>query len=368
MATREKPPQKWKVRHLLDLGKRQGKKSDYLKAVPVLILERWVRKGRKEGVANFVWTKDFKERLERCGLAHFSPKGSGGIFGSITSTQNSRNLTPHLIDNDGDGRFRVSLPYYEPLLQEYRQKYREDYSDDYKKLFLLDEEPDWGSPLPKGQVEHKVTVSMLPEPEVQDDIQGLLASVEQALRNRQQAIERLTKENQKLRTELARTEAASEISFVHTSLNFRGSWYTRKVTSIKNTISAMLKRAEHTIRITTRQMDMFADELIALKLRSPDIEITVLSRGPQAVGDRKKLAGRAFERMKEAGIKMPVEKETLHSRLVVIDAKEVLASSADLDYTHMEQEFNAGIWTNNPDTVTEAIRYFDNLLRFSQGN
>ena len=101
---------------------------------------------------------------------------------------------------------------------------------------------------------------------------------------------------------------------------------------------------------------------------NPDIEITVHSRGTPTVGDRKAIAGRAWGLMKQAGIKLPVEKETLHSRLVVIDAKEVLVSSADLDFTQLEKEFNAGIWTNNPDVVAKAIRYFDNLVGFSQIN
>jgi len=116
-------------------------------------------------------------------------------------------------------------------------------------------------------------------------------------------------------------------------------------------------------------MDMFTDELIALKRHRPDMEIVVLSRGPQgAEGDRKRLAGVAFDRMKQAGIKLPVEKDTLHSRITVIDTKEVLVSSADLDFTHMDLEFNAGIWTSNPEVVAEAIRYFDNLLGLSQGS
>jgi hypothetical protein len=111
-------------------------------------------------------------------------------------------------------------------------------------------------------------------------------------------------------------------------------------------------------------MDMFEDELMRLKKGNPDLGIIVLSRGPEgAEGPRKKLAGQDFERMKKAGIKMPVEKHALHSRMVVIDEQEVLVSSADLDYTQMEKEFNAGIWTNNLDVVAEAIRYFDNLLK-----
>jgi phosphatidylserine/phosphatidylglycerophosphate/cardiolipin synthase-like enzyme len=131
----------------------------------------------------------------------------------------------------------------------------------------------------------------------------------------------------------------------------------------------MLKRAEHAVRISTRQIDMFTDDLIAMKRRNPDMQITVLSRGPQgAEGDRRRLAGVAFERMKEAGIKVPVEKHTLHSRLVVIDEKEALVSSADLDFTQMELQFNAGIWTNNPDAVANSIRYFDNVIMLSHGD
>ncbi len=266
--------------------------------------------------------------------------------------------------------FWVNLPHYELLLQEYRQKYREFYPEDYKKLFP-EGELEWElSSLTEVRAVSKETKPILAESEVQDEIQSLLGPVEQALRDRQQDVERLTKENQKLRTELeAGANEDSGVSFVHTSPDFHRSWYDGKITSIKDTIGDMLKRAEHAIRISTRQIDMFSDDLIALKRRSPDIEITVLSRGPQgAEGDRKKLAGRAFEKMKEAGIKLPVEKDTLHSRLVLIDTKEALVSSADLDYTQMELEFNAGIWTNNPDAVAEAIRYFDNLLRLSQGN
>jgi len=367
MATREKPPRPWEVDDLHDLGRRSG--VTYLKAIPVLILEQWVREGKEEDKANYVRTKPLARRLVSSGLAPpFKPKGTSNVLAALTGIQNGRNLTPPLIEYRNKGMFWVNLPHYEPLLQEYRQEYRKLYPKDYEKLFP-EWEPEWEG-LPKERPGRRETEPMLPESEVQDDIQSLLASVEQALRNRQQTVERLTKENQKLRAGLeARTKEALEVSFVHTSPDFHRSWYKGKVTSIKDTIGDMLKRAEHAIRISTRQMDMFSDDLIALKRRSPDIEITVLSRGPQgAEGARKKLAGRAFEKMKEAGIKLPVEKDTLHSRLVVIDTKEVLVSSADLDYTQMELEFNAGIWTNNPDVVEEAIRYFDNLLRLSQGN
>lgn len=363
MATRLKPPRSWEIDDLEDLGKKSG--ATYLKAVPVLILEKWVQEGRKEGTANYVWTKHLARRLVSSELVSpFKPKGTSNIIAAMSDIQKSRSLTPPLIDYRGEGMTWINLPHYESLLQEYRKKYHELYPEDYKKLFS-EGEPEWEQPrLLKARAERRADVPIPTDSEVRDEIQSLLAPIEQALRDRQQAVQRLTEENQKLHADLeARKMEAPEVSFVHTSPDFSRSCYAGTVTSIKETIGDMLNRAEHAIRISTRQMDMFADVLMALKRRSPDIEITVLSRGPERTeGDRKKIAGRTFERMKEAGIKMPVEKDILHSRLVVIDEKEVLVSSADLDFTQMEQEFNAGIWTNNPDVVAEAIRYFNNLL------
>jgi len=211
MATRGKPPRPWDMDDLLDLGDKQGEKSTYLKAVPVLILEKWVRDGKVEDIANFVKTNQLKSRLESSGLRPpFKPKGDGGICGSLTSKQKARNLTrPILIEPQGEGMFWFNLPHYEPLLQEYREKYRKDYSEDYKKLFP-DEEPDWGTPPPKGRVENKEAKPTPSALEKQDNIQNLLASVEQALRDRQQAIENLTEENQKLQAELVALQATPQ--------------------------------------------------------------------------------------------------------------------------------------------------------------
>ena len=129
---------------LFVLGKREGIKTKHLRAIPVLILERWVQGGREEGVANYVWTKDIARRLVNGGLVPpFKPKGTSVILASLTMIQKSRNLTrPILIEYRGEGMFWVNLPHYEPLLQEYRPKYRELYPEDYKKLFP-DEVPEW---------------------------------------------------------------------------------------------------------------------------------------------------------------------------------------------------------------------------------
>jgi uncharacterized protein (TIGR02391 family) len=209
MATRKiRPPRKWDIDDLLALGVKERGKSDYLKAVPILILEKWVREGREEGAANSIRTKDIARRIVGSGLAlPFKPKGTSVVLASLTTIQGSRNLTrPPLIEYTGDGIFLVNLPYYEFLLQEYCQKYREDRRDDYKKLFA-DREPDWGLPSPKGRVESKEDKPTLSVLEVQDDVQGLFAPIEQALRIRQEIIEKLKGEKRKLQAELLTLQA-----------------------------------------------------------------------------------------------------------------------------------------------------------------
>jgi hypothetical protein len=153
MPTKTVPPRSWDVDLLLVLGKREGDKAKHLRAVPVLILERWVLGGREEGVANHVWTKDIARRLVDSGLVRpFRPKGTSVLLAALTRIQASRNLTrPPLIEYREEGQFWVNLPHYEPLLQEYRRKYRELSEEDYRKLYA-NGEPAWesiNSPVPK---------------------------------------------------------------------------------------------------------------------------------------------------------------------------------------------------------------------------
>lgn len=202
MPTRQKPPRPWEVDDLLDLGRREGVK--YLKIIPVLILENWVRGRREKDAANYVRTKALARRLEKSGLVSpFKPKGTSNILGALGAIQGDRNLSrPPLIEFKGNGMSWVNLPHYEPLLQEYRQKYCELYPEEYEKLFS-EGEPEWGaSSASNVRAEAGQTKSRLPGSQEGDEIESLLAPVEHAMRDQQQAVARLTKENQKLKVEL----------------------------------------------------------------------------------------------------------------------------------------------------------------------
>jgi len=46
-----KPPRPWTIDDLFDLGKKSG--VTHLKAIPVLILEKWIQDGREDGIDNY---------------------------------------------------------------------------------------------------------------------------------------------------------------------------------------------------------------------------------------------------------------------------------------------------------------------------
>jgi len=208
MATREKPPRPWDIDDLLDIGKKSA--VTYLKAVPVLILEAWVRGERKEGEANFVRTNNLARRLVDSGVVSgFGEKGTSNVVGALAKMQSGRSLTrPPLVEYQGGGMSWINLPHYEPLLQEYCRKYRERYPKDYDRLFPEDE-PEWElPPVQKKQAEQKEDQAISFELLRPDGIQSLLGRLERALREREQATEGLARENRQLRNELAALQAS----------------------------------------------------------------------------------------------------------------------------------------------------------------
>lgn len=204
MAKPDNPPREWRIRDLLDLGEKG--KVTYLKAIPVLILERWVTEGRAAGAANFIWTEVIANRLVESGLVSgFPPKGTSNILGALGRIQKYRNLTrPWLVDyqgaGQGGGRCKINLPHYEPLLQEYRQKYRQLYPKDYEKLFLKGE-PEWEPTSRKA--DHTCVAPTGEVTQAHAEIQSLVEPVAQALYTQQEAIAKLQEDNRLLQAELA---------------------------------------------------------------------------------------------------------------------------------------------------------------------
>jgi phosphatidylserine/phosphatidylglycerophosphate/cardiolipin synthase-like enzyme len=56
----------------------------------------------------------------------------------------------------------------------------------------------------------------------------------------------------------------------------------------------------------------------------------------------------------------------IHSRMVIVDKHEVLISSSDLDRNGLIDQYNAGIYTSDKETVEAAIKFFENIWNESK--
>jgi hypothetical protein len=121
-----------------------------MRALPIFVLECWIRGGREEGVANRVSTQDLVDRLVQTGVVTgCRSHNRGALLSSLTKLQRLRNLTdPPLLEFlSRSEEYWINLPRYEELLQGYREWYCRHHPDDYAKLFPNGEPPwDDGTP------------------------------------------------------------------------------------------------------------------------------------------------------------------------------------------------------------------------------
>ena len=152
--------------------------------------------------------------------------------------------------------------------------------------------------------------------------------------------------------------------FVHTSPLYKG---TLHVKEIYNKVSQMLHKAKKTIRIISPFIDMFYEELINLKQEKPDLVIKIITRPKKEIGGmRERIAKNVIDLLNIATKGYVVQSELAHSRMIVIDEEEVLVSSADLTRDQLFDEFNAGIWTSDQETVKKAVEFFENLFQMEK--
>lgn len=149
--------------------------------------------------------------------------------------------------------------------------------------------------------------------------------------------------------------------FVHTSPIFHG----EQITEIKTKIEEMINRAKKEVRISSLRVDDLYGEIQNAKKQKPELDVKILLKKGKVSGERKKIAGSAIEILKDVTNGNVLFSDILHSRSVIIDNDEVLVSSADLDHTQLNDEFNAGIWTRDKETVQKAIEFFDNIWNYS---
>jgi len=152
--------------------------------------------------------------------------------------------------------------------------------------------------------------------------------------------------------------------FIHTSPLFQGSLSVRE---IYDKISCMLHRAQEEIRIASPFIDMLYEEIINLKQANPNLIVKIITRPKREVeGMRDRIAKNVIDLLDIATKGNIVQSTVIHSRIVIIDDKAVLVSSADLTRDQLFDEFNAGIWTSDKETVKKAIDFFENLFQLEK--
>lgn len=123
----------------------------------------------------------------------------------------------------------------------------------------------------------------------------------------------------------------------------------------------MIRSVSNTLRISTIRMDMLHEPIFDLVEKENDLDVKILTSTGKPSGARQKMKRAVMEEMvirTKGGVK---EHDLVHTRMIIADEDAVLVSSADLTRDQMHDEFNAGMYTTDKDTVLEAIAFFDNL-------
>jgi hypothetical protein len=151
--------------------------------------------------------------------------------------------------------------------------------------------------------------------------------------------------------------------FIHTSPIYKGKG-NLPIKDIRNKIHEMLHSAEKEIRICSLYIDMLYEELIGIKTEKENIDIKIVTRPAKDIeGMRKRIAQNVLDIL-DIYTKGNLRKvDLIHSRMIIIDDKELLVSSADMTYVGLIDEFNAGIWTKDHDAIIKAIEFFDNIWK-----
>ena len=129
-------------------------------------------------------------------------------------------------------------------------------------------------------------------------------------------------------------------------------------------IEGMLDSAETEIKILSPYMNLMYEHIIGLAKDNSDLSIKLITR---KLSDTKGKIGRnALDLLKKVTKGNIRENEILHARMIIVDDKEALISSADLTRDQLIDEFNAGIWVRDKETVKRATDFFDNIWKESE--
>lgn len=124
-------------------------------------------------------------------------------------------------------------------------------------------------------------------------------------------------------------------------------------------ITEMLSRAKDSVLIASPWIWGITDILKKLKqLRKQKVDIAILTRRS---GERDVKHEKTVTEIRGFGCLIDFIDE-LHAKILLVDESELYIGSANLIGPSLERNMEAGIWTNNPVTVSDARDYLSNAF------
>mgnify|MGYP001147208952 CR=1 FL=1 len=129
---------------------------------------------------------------------------------------------------------------------------------------------------------------------------------------------------------------------------------------LRTKIAEILDRPEnvHEVLITGWIDGVMLDRLNQLFQKGVEVRIIGRHSDEKGVTD-------AMTRLQRGGAKIKMN-NMMHARLIIIDDKEVIVSSADLKSDSLDINREAGIHSTNPTTIREARKFFENVWNESR--
>jgi len=147
--------------------------------------------------------------------------------------------------------------------------------------------------------------------------------------------------------------------FIHTSPIFESKIQVRE---LYERISENIKSGKQKIRICSLFIDILYEDIINLVEKNPNLEFQIITRPSKDIsGFRQKIARNVLQLLNTATKGNLRTSEFIHCRMIIVDENTLIVSSADLTRDQLYDEFNAGIYTRDEDTIKKAILFFDNI-------
>jgi len=130
---------------------------------------------------------------------------------------------------------------------------------------------------------------------------------------------------------------------------------------IRDEMVAMIERAEKDILIASPWIWESKDILDKLQNVADEKRVRVRILTRTAEGEKDASHKKTIVALHQCGFQIEHDFK-VHSKLLLIDDKELLIGSANLVGTSLTRNYEMAVWTDNPETVMEAKMYFTDLM------